>query len=226
MFTFTPWILRLLGISGILGSILFILGDLLYNHVPGSKDSPAVKMSGMPDNRLLIAGVLGLVGCWFYTLASLQFLQVFQPAGEFYALIVTLAFAGVMICYGISHTAYFSIGAGAKTAVQLGSDAESGARLGSAFFQRLVSITYIPVAISSLLMLYAILAGKSLYPRWMVIFLPIFIYLLKAPVMRILKGRLKEIINDSYDNIVLFIFYILSTVVLWDLWNTGVPLSM
>ena len=75
-------------------------------------------------------------------------------------------------------------------------------------------------------MLYAILAGKSLYPRWMVIFLPIFIYLLKAPVMRILKGRLKEIINDSYDNIVLFIFYILSTVVLWDLWNTGVPLSM
>lgn len=219
-------ILRLFGISGILGSLLFILGDLLYNHIPGSRDGIPEKMSRLPDKRLLNAGTLGLPGCWFYTLASIQFLVIFQPAGELFAFMVFLAFAAVMICYGISHTAYFSIGAGAKTAFQLGSDAESGARLGSAFFQRLVSITYIPVAISSLMMFYAIVAGKSLYPKWMVIFLPLFIYLLKVPVTRILKGHLKEIINDSYDNIVLFIFYVLSTVVLWNAWNTGAPLSM
>jgi hypothetical protein len=40
--------------------------------------------------------------------------------------------------------------------------------------------------------------------------------LLKIPVTRILKGRLKEIINDAYDNFVLFIFYIISTAVLWN----------
>jgi hypothetical protein len=180
----------------------------------------------MPETRLLNAGTLGLIGCWFYTLASVQFLTVFQPAGELFAFMVFLAFAAVMICYGISHTAYFSIAAGAKTAVHLGSDAESGARLGKTFFQRLVSITYIPVAISSLMMFYAIITGKSLYPKWMVMFLPIFIYLLKAPITRILKGRLKEIINDSYDNIVLFIFHVFSTIVLWNLWNTGIPITL
>jgi hypothetical protein len=67
-----------------------------------------------------------------------------------------------------------------------------------------------------LMMLYGIVTGQSMYPRWMVIFLPIIIYLLKTPVTRILKGRLREIINDSYDNIVLFVFYILSTAVLWN----------
>jgi hypothetical protein len=216
MSIFTTWALRLSGISGIIGSILFIFGDLLYNHIPGSKKSPTVKMSKMPESRLLNAGTLGLVGCWFYTLASLHLYIAFRPAGDYLAFIFFLAFAATMICYGISHTAYFAIATGAQVAAQLGSDAESGGKLGNAFFKRLVYITYIPVAISSLMMLYGIVAGRSMYPRWMVVFLPIVIYLLKTPATRILKGHLQEIINDSYDNVVFFVFYVLSTVVLWN----------
>jgi hypothetical protein len=212
----TTWALRLFGISGILGSILFIFGDLLYNHIPGSKTSLTVKMSGMPGSRLLNAGTLGLIGCWFYTLASMHLYLAFRPAGDVFAFIFLLAFAATSICYGIVHTAYFAIAAGAQVAAQLGSDAESGGKLGNAFFQRVTYIAYIPVAIASAMMLYGILAGQSMYPRWMVVFLPIVIYLLKTPVTRILKGRFKEIINDSYDNIVLFVFYVLSTVVLWN----------
>ena len=65
------------------------------------------------------------------------------------------------------------------------------------------------------MMAFGILMGRSMYPRWMVIFLPLVIYLLKIPVTRILKGHVKELVNDSYDNIVLFVFYVLSTIVLW-----------
>jgi len=216
MFIFTTWALRLFGISGILGSVLFILGDLLYNHVPGSQNSTTIKMSKMPEARLLNAGVLGLIGCWFYTLASLHLFLAFQPSGEIFAFILTLAFAAVMICYGISHTAYFAIASGAKMAEQLGADAEAGGKLGNIFFERLVHITYIPVVISSLMMAYGILTGKSMYPQWMVIFLPVVIYLLKSPVTRLLKGRKKELVNDSYDNFVLFIFFSLSTLLLWS----------
>jgi hypothetical protein len=216
MTIFTPWALRLFGISGIIGSILFIFGDLSYNHVPGSKNSPTVKMSKMPVLRLLNAGTLGLVGCWFYVLASWHLYLAFLPAGEIFAFISLLAFGAAMICYGIGHTAYFAIAAGAQVAAQLGSDVESGGELGNTFFQRITYITYIPVAISSLMMIYGIAVGRSLYPRWMLVFLPIIIYLLKTPVTRILRGHLQEIINDSYDNIVLFVFYVLSTVVLWN----------
>ena len=216
MFIFTTWALRLFGISGILGSVLFMFGDLLYNHIPGSTNGATIKMSNMPEARLLNAGVLGLVGCWFYTLASLHLFIAFRTVGEIFAFILTLIFGAVMICYGISHTAYFAIAAGAKIAGQLGADVELGGKLGNVFFQRLVYITYIPVAISSLMMVYGIVTGKSMYPQWMVVFLPVVIYLLKSTVTRILKGRTKELVNDSYDNFVLFVFYVLSTILLWN----------
>lgn len=216
MFILTTWALRLFGLSGFLGSILFMCGDLLYNHVPGSRDSVALKMSKMPEARLLNAGVLGLIGCWFYTLASLHLFLAFRPAGEEFAFLLALVFAAVMICYGISHTAYFAIAAGAKTADRLGGDAEAGGKLGQTFFQRLVTITYIPVAVLSLMMIYGILMAKSMYPRWMVVFLPVVIYLLKPVVIRPLKGRIKEIIHDSYDNFVLLVFFLLSALLLWN----------
>src|SRR4030065_1775288 len=122
MTIFTTWALRLFGISGIIGSILFIFGDLLYNHVPGSKNSPTVKMSKLPESRLLNAGTLGLVGCWFYTLASLHLFVAFWPAGDIFAFILSLAFTAKMISYGLSHTAYFSIATGAQIAAKLGCD--------------------------------------------------------------------------------------------------------
>jgi hypothetical protein len=213
---YTTWALRWFGIFGILGSVLFIAGDLLYNHIPGSTKSPMEKMSVLPETRLLNAGLLGMIGCWLYALASAQIYLAFQPAGDVFAFVVLVAFGTVMISYGIGHTAYFSIASGAQAAVRLGSDAETGGKLGNMFFQKLVYITYIPVVIASLMMFYGIITGQSLYPRWMVIFLPVVIYFLKTPIVLILKGRPREIINDAYDNITLFIFYIISTIVLWN----------
>jgi len=216
MFIFTTWALRCFGLSGILGAIIFICGDLLYNHIPGSTASPVIKMSKLTEPRLLNAGTFGLIGCWFYVLGSMHLYLAFRPVGDIFAFIFLLAFGAVMICYGISHTAYFAIAAGAQVASKLGSDPETGGKLGNAFFQRLVYITYFPVAISSLLMVYGIVSGKSLYSWWMIFFLPVIIYLLKTPVVRLLKGYFRELVNDSYDNLVLFIFYAISTVVLWN----------
>jgi hypothetical protein len=216
MFIFTPWALRFFGLSGILGAIIFICGDLLYNLIPGSSDSPATKMSQLAESRLLNAGTLGLIGCWFYVLGSLHLYLVFRPVGDIFSFVFLLAFGAVMICYGITHTAYFAIAAGAKAASKFGSEPEIGGKLGNTYFTRLVKITYIPVAISTLMMIYGIVTGKTLYPGWMVFFLPTVIYLLRTPIIRLLKGHFRELVNDSYDNIVVLIFFIISTIVLWN----------
>lgn len=216
MYILTIWALRLFGISGIIGSVLFICGDLFYNHIPGSKDTPTVKMSRLPQARLLNAGTLGLIGCWFYTLASMHIYLAFRPAGELFAFFVMITLGAVMIGYGMAHAAYFAIGAGAQVAANAGLDAEEGGRMGNALFQRFSRIIYLPVAVSSLLMLDGIVAGRSLYPRWMAFLLPIVIYLLKTPVVRLLKGRVRELVNDSYDNIVWLVFFVISSIVLWN----------
>jgi hypothetical protein len=216
MIIFTIWSLRVFGLCGILASIIFIFGDLLYNHIPGSAATVAEKMARLTPARLMNAGILGLIGCWLYTLAALHIFLAFRPAGDLFSYALLLIFGAVMIAYGFSHAAYFSIAAGARVAAENGTDANAGGKLGNAFFQRLVKIIYIPVGISSLMMIYGILSGRSLYPRWMVVFLPILIYLLKGPLLRLLRGRLRELVNDSYDNLILFIFYLASTLVLWN----------
>jgi hypothetical protein len=79
-----------------------------------------------------------------------------------------------------------------------------------------VTITYIPVVVLSLMMIYGIVNETSLYPWWMVFFLPVIIYLLKTPIVRILKGHFRELVNDSYENISLLVFFIISSLVLWN----------
>ena len=212
----TTLALRLFGISGIIGSILFIIGDLLINYIPGWKDSNELRLSKIPESRLVNGGALGLVGCWFYTLSAFHLHVAFRPAGEAFAFILSLACGATMICYGVAHAAYIAIPAGAQVAARLGSETESGARLGWIFFLRLVNITYIPVTVLSLMMLYRIVTGQSMYPRWMVLFLPIILYLLRTPVVKIFSGHPKEIIGHAYDNIILFVFFVLSTLVLWN----------
>ena len=133
--------LRLFGICGIIGSILFIIGDLLYNYIPGSKDSNELRLSKIPESRLLNGGTLGLVGCWFYTLSTLHLYTAFLPAGDTFAFILSLAFGATMICFGIAHTAYFAIAAGSQVAAKLGGNTEAGGRLGWIFFLRLINLT-------------------------------------------------------------------------------------
>ena len=216
MSIFTTLGLRLFGLSGIIGSILFIVGDLLYNHIPDSKDSNELRLSKIPESRLLNGGTLGLIGCWFYSLSAFHLYIAFLPAGDVFAFILSLAFGATMICYGVLHAAYFAIAAGSHVAAQLGANTELGGRLGWVFFVRLLNITYIPVAIFSLMMLYGIVTGQSMYPRWMAAFIPTILYLLRTPVVKIFKGHLKEIIGHAYDNIIQFVFFVLSTIVLWN----------
>ena len=162
------------------------------------------------------AGYLGLIGCWFYTLGAAHLYFAFLPAGQPFSLLLFVLFAAVMIGYGAAHTAFFAIASGVKVSSQLNADIEEGGKLGESYFQRIVKIIYIPVVPSSLMMIYAVLTGQSLYPRWMVFFLPSMLYLLKTPVLRLLPGTLREIVHDSYDNVILLIFYLISTIVLWN----------
>lgn len=62
----TITIIRLCGMAGIFGALTMGLGDLLYNHIPGSKQTLYEKMSAFPQKRLVTAGILGLIGSWLY----------------------------------------------------------------------------------------------------------------------------------------------------------------
>ena len=166
-------LLRLCGIAGIFGALVTGMGDLLYNHVPGSTQTLYEKMSMFSQKRLVSAGALGLIGSWLYSLSAFHLYFAFQSVGEDMALSIAIAFAWVAIAYGVAHASYYAIGSNAKLARDNGLDIEKAGKAGEALFTKIVMITYIPVAITSLFMVYGVITGHSAYPIWMVIFLPI-----------------------------------------------------
>jgi len=211
----TVTIIRFCGIAGILGALIMGTGDLLYHHIPDSRLSLSERMSSLPQDRLVKAGALGLIGSWLYCLSAFHLYYVFLPVGIDFALAISCSFAMVAIAYGVGHASYYAIGSSAKVARENNLDIEAAGKMGEALFSRIVLITYIPVAIAMLLMLYGIVSGRSAYPIWMAVFLPIVPYLLRVPVLKILRGKARELVRDSYDNFVLLIFFLMSTIVLW-----------
>jgi len=208
-------IIRLCGIAGILGALVTGIGDLLYHHIPNSKQTLAERMSSLPQARLVTAGMLGLIGSWLYLLSAFHIYYAFLPSGRGFAFAVSFSFALVAVAYGVGHASYYAIGGSAKVARENNLDVESAGKTGGALFSRVVLVTYFPVAVAMLLMVYGIISGRSAYPLWMVIFLPIVPYPLRTLVLKIFRGRAHELIRDSYDNFVLWIFFLVSTMVLW-----------
>jgi hypothetical protein len=208
-------VLRLCGIAGILGALATGIGDLLYNHIPGSTQTLFEKMSGLPQMRLVMAGVLGLIGSWLYFFGAFHLYYAFLPVGDNFGLAVGLSFALVAIAYGVDHASYYAIGSTARVARENQLDVQAAGKLGEGLFSKLVLITYVPVAVVSLLTMYGVLSGRSAYPIWMAVFLPIVPYLLRVPILKILRGRVHELVRDSYDNFVLLVFFVMSTIVLW-----------
>ena len=209
------FIVRACGIAGIFGALIMVAGDLLYHNIPGSKQSLAERMSSLPQKRLVRAGVMGLMGSWLYFFSLPHIYFAFLPVGKTFSLILTIAFGLVAIAYGVSHASYYAIGSSAKVARENHLDVDPAGKAGEALFEALVQVTYVPVAFLSLLMLYGVLSGRSAYPVWMVLFQPIILYLLRGPVLKVLRGRANELVRDSYDNFILLVFFIMSTIVLW-----------
>ncbi len=209
-------IIRLCGIAGMFGAFVTGFGDLLFNHIPGSTQTLYEKMSNMPQKRLVNAGILGLIGGWLYFFGAIHLYYAFLPVGNNFALATSISFALVAIAYGVDHASYYAIGITAKIARENQLDIEAAGKMGEALFSKLVLITYAPVVVVSFFMIYGVLSGRSAYPLWMALFLPIVPYLLRAPVLKIFYGRAHELVRDSYDNFVLLVFFLMSTIVLWS----------
>lgn len=211
----TITIIRLCGIAGIVGALLTGIGDLLYNHIPGSTQTLYEKMSTFTQKRLVTAGLMGLIGCWLYLFSVPHLYYAFLPAGEGLAWTLSIAFALVAAAYGVGHAAYYAIGSAVKVAKDHQLDVEAAGKQGAALFPKIVLLTYLPVSVVSILMIYGVVTAGSAYPVWMFIFLPIIPYLLRPIVLKVLRGRVHELIRDSYDNFVLLLYFFVSTLVLW-----------
>jgi len=204
----------LLGISGILGSLTLLAGDMLF-YYNGSQTDLIANMAAVSSQRIILSGLAALFATWLYVLGSGQIYYAFQPARRWLRLSVFLSFAAIMIAYGIVHGAYVAIAVAAQNASAAGLPPDAFTELAIAANNALRQITYLPFAVFTLLFIPAVWMRRTHYPRWMLLFSPIIPFALNGVVVGHLDGRWKTIIGGGYLNLILLLFFTASTIALW-----------
>ena len=204
----------LLGVLGILGSIVLFIGDMLF-YYNGDHTDYIANMAASSSERIMISGVCALIAAWLYTFASGQVYYAFQPAKKWVRVTVFVTFAMIMISYGVVHGAYVAIATAAHNAVALGMAPDSFTELAVATNDMLRYVTYLPFGIFTLLFIPTVWMKQTHYPRWIVLFSPIILFLLSGIITGSLDGKMKIIIGGGYLNLILLLFFTTSTIALW-----------
>jgi len=199
------------GILGALGGLVLFAGDMLYYYHPHNTDI-LVNMGNASGTRLLLSAVTALLATWLYLAGTVQIYYAFGKSPGIVRNIIVICFAAIFTAYGIIHGAYLAIATSAKLAVANNLDPATATHLAIYINNVLRMFVYPVFAVLSLLFIYYVWKGKSLYPSWMILFFPLLPFLLREIIVSNTGGKYKIIIGGGYYNLILVIFFIASTI--------------
>ena len=197
---------------GLAGALLMFVGDMLLYYTPedfacGPKSSAEERinaiidvMKELPAGRVMAGGMIGPIAAFLYCIGFYHI--VLMTNEQTY----TLAMAAFLLsCFGIiiggayhSHCAYLGL---------LGDDGGRNAlNAAMKYFQKMPLILYAGEGIGFLLLIFLIVTGKTVLPRWIFLLSPGMLFLLKPAVSRLPKGA-RVIISGGWMNLISVIYY-------------------
>lgn len=197
---------------GLAGALLMFAGDMLLYYTPedfacGPKSSAEERinaiidvMKELPAGRVMAGGIIGPIAAFLYCIGFYHI--VLMTNEQTY----TLAMAAFLLsCFGIiiggayhSHCAYLGL---------LGDDGGRNAlNAAMKYFQKMPLILYAGEGIGFLLLIFLIVTGKTVLPRWIFLLSPGMLFLLKPAVSRLPKGA-RVIISGGWMNLISVIYY-------------------
>ena len=197
---------------GLAGALLMFAGDMLLYYTPedfacGPKSSAEERinaiidvMKELPAGRAMAGGMIGPIAAFLYCIGFYHI--VLMTNEQTY----TLAMAAFLLsCFGIiiggayhSHCAYLGL---------LGDDGSRNAlNAAMKYFQKMPLILYAGEGIGFLLLIFLIVTGKTVLPRWIFLLSPGMLFLLKPAVSRLPKGA-RVIISGGWMNLISVIYY-------------------
>jgi hypothetical protein len=207
--------MRGLGLAGVLGGLVFFVGDMLF-YYSGTSVDLKLTMGHCSDARIIAAGVAGLIGTWLYVMGVVQVFYAFRMTTAVVRNLVVASFVAIFIAYGIVHGAYVAIAATAKVAVQYQLDVEAATELAVQANDVLRLFIYPIFGLLSYLFITRVWSRKTLYPRWMILFFPLIPFLLQGFFSQVLSGTAWIVVVGGYFNLLLVVFFAASTIALWN----------
>ena len=197
---------------GLAGALLMFAGDMLLYYTPedfacGPKSSAEERinaiidvMKELPAGRVMAGGMIGPIAAFLYCIGFYHI--VLMTNEQTY----TLAMAAFLLsCFGIiiggayhSHCAYLGL---------LGDDGGRNAlNAAMKYFQKMPLILYAGEGLGFLLLIFLIVTGRTVLPRWIFLLSPGMLFLLKPAVSRLPKGA-RVIISGGWMNLISVIYY-------------------
>jgi hypothetical protein len=210
----TNWI-RISGLFGVLGSITLFSGDMLF-YYGANHTSLTENMGNASDTRIIASGITALLAAWFYILGLGQIHHAFKPSKALYRNTITICFGAIFIAYGVIHGAFVAIATSAKLAIENHLDLTTSISLARDTNNMLRLLVYPIFGVLSIVFFLQVWKKKSLYPRWILLFFPLIPFLMQEEICANLSGKISIIICGGYLNLILLIFFLASTIALWN----------
>lgn len=234
----TSTAIHLSGILAIIGTCLYVIGDvlLLAVHVgPINQTATPLDVSAYPALqrraeswanlavlpwwRIVWGGLLGVFAAPLTLAGIWQVYQGLQPAGSWLALPPTLLFVYATVLGPFIHGSFIYL----SEKVQLLNTAEENLRprvaKGLIRLQTILFIGYgvlfACVIVASFWFAVAVAFGQTRFPLWMLVANPLVITLAWLAIKKILPKRIADFTEGAGFNIAYTIFFILTTVILW-----------
>ncbi len=209
------FLIRVLGLSGVLGGLLLFAGDMLFYYDPVSTDFQT-NMGNASDFRIIASAVTALIASWLYMVGVLQVRHAFKPAKTIIRNTVLVCFGAIAIAYGVVHGAFVSIATSARLATENNLNMNEAVSLAAEANDTLRLFVYPFFGLLSIVFITQVWKRRTLYPRWIILFFPLIPFLIQDIVCKNLTGSIYNVICGGYLNLILIIFFAASTVALWN----------
>jgi hypothetical protein len=229
-------LVRLSGLAGIVGSILWTIGDaLIIGAKANVSDYPLIlgtyadkisfgavaMMLPSSEPRLAAGALIADVGIAFYLAGSWHLLQGLRPAGRWWA---WPAFA-LLVCGNawspLGHAGFYYVGMVYKTLLATPVQAHPALLdLGNHFHHVLLFawlLAVITLGVGLLLLGLAIALGRTAWPRWFALVAnPISLVAIGNAIAFVAPEPVHTWLDGAAFNLGWFVVYVLSTGLLWN----------
>jgi hypothetical protein len=201
--------IRIFDSLGLLGAVLMFVGDICVHGFFGSggdfMDRLHLVIPKQSDVRFMAGGFIAPIASFLYCLGFLSIYKMISPKSPVLA-IISLVVVVIMMLFGGVYHAMWGI---RSLSIKAGLPSSNYQELYNKIlkYMHLFYNTMLTLGgISALLLLFAVLSGRSLYPKWTVFVNPGFLLLFK-PLTRFIPSPIGSLIFGGYLNIVFIVFF-------------------
>ncbi|MGA2822288.1 MAG: DUF6796 family protein [Bacteroidales bacterium] len=205
--------IRILCLIGLGAALLMFVGDMcLYGHFGSGSDAISrLIITNESDTRIVIGGFIGPIAAILYCVGFFSVYLMIAPRSRMLAVVIAGGAAAMMVIGGAFH-AMWSIRALLIKAGLSSGDYQAVYDQIKDYTLLLYNTMLTGAAVVSVLLLFAVLSGRSLYPRWSVVVNPGILLLLK-PLAHFVPAPLGAIVSGGYLNLVFVVFFSVSILV-------------